>query len=361
MFWALERHCGEVVPLGPVPPDITLYLGKVRNQLSLRLLGKKYDYAFSTLIARHYAQRFAAKLARERFDWVFAPAASTEIAFLDTPLPLVYLSDATVSLLRGYYPDFSNLTNEKEAEEIERRATRRAGLLVYPSQWAAASARRDYGVDSDRLVVVPFGANLEPAPAHEEALGRQPGDRCQLLFLGVDWQRKGGEITFETLLALDRLGIPAQLTICGCVPPARFDHPHLKVIPFLGKNNPAQSRQLLTLLLASNFLLLPTRADCTPIVLCEAAAAGLPVLVADTGGVAGAVQDGENGFILPYEARGEAYARQIAWIYGEPERYIALVRSSRASFEARLNWDSWAMTIGSLVQERWAIPAGATI
>ena len=42
--------------------------------------------------------------------------------------------------------------------------------------------------------------------------------RCHLLFLEVDWVRKGGDIAFETLLKLEELDMQAELLVCGCAP-----------------------------------------------------------------------------------------------------------------------------------------------
>ena len=101
----------------------------------------------------------------------------------------------------------------------------------------------------------------------------------------------------------------------------------------------------------ADFLLLPTRSDCTPIVFSEANAFGLPVITTDTGGVAGIITDGENGFMLPVSARGAAYAQVIARLYQDDQRYAELVKSSRATFDHRLNWDAWGTTVKKLLDE----------
>jgi glycosyltransferase involved in cell wall biosynthesis len=77
----------------------------------------------------------------------------------------------------------------------------------------------------------------------------------------------------------------------------------------------------------------------------------MPAITTNTGGVAYVVRDGENGYILPFEARGEAYARVIAGLYQDEQRYLRLVQSSRAAFEERLNWDTWATTVNMLIVE----------
>lgn len=119
----------------------------------------------------------------------------------------------------------------------------------------------------------------------------------------------------------------------------------MTVIPFLDRNDVEQYKQLEALYAVSNFLLFPTRNDCTPIVCCEASAYGLPVITADTGAVSEVVSNGENGFVLPYNARGGAYAEVIARLYRDEQHYTALMKKCRDLFEQRLNWDTWGSAI----------------
>lgn len=355
MARALEKQVGAVFPLGPV--DLRRrFLGKVLNGVA-RLFGKQYDYTHSIFMAKGYARAFERRLHGQNPDLIFAPAASTEIAFFETKTPIVYTSDATLARMVDYYPGFTRLLLRSihEGNLIEQKTMTNAALLVYPTAWAARSAVEDYGVDPQKVHIVPFGANLDALPAREKILARKKSGRCRLLFLGVNWERKGGPLAFETLLQLEKMGLPAELTVCGCIPPARFSHKAMTVIPFLDKNDSAQSKHLAHLFLESDFLLLPTRYECYGVVFCEAAAFGLPVISTDTGGVSGVVREGENGHLLPYEATGADYARLIAEIYRDDKRYYELVRQARQAFEERLNWDIWAQTVKRLLAEKLGI------
>ena len=54
-------------------------------------------------------------------------------------------------------------------------------------------------------------------------------------------------------------------------------------------------------------MLFPTRADCTPIALCEAAAYGIPVVAADVGGISSIVTP-NTGRLMPATSTPEDYA-----------------------------------------------------
>jgi glycosyltransferase involved in cell wall biosynthesis len=351
MSMALQTHCGDVHCLGPVRPAVQT-AAKAFNRASRLLLRKGYDYSHSSLVAKRYAQLFKRRLAGRSLDWLFAPAGSTEIAFLDDSVPIVYESDTTFALMRDYYAVYSNLFHfsECEAHSIERLAIRKASLLIYTSEWAAQSAVRDYQADESKIHIIPHGANFEDIPAADAVLRPRESDKCRLLFVGVDWVRKGGEIAVETVSRLRAMGIPAELTICGCVPPAGFCTPELRVIPFLDKNDAAQRKQLAELYLRSHFLLFPTRRDCSPIVFCEANAFGLPAITTNIGGIPDIVTEGKNGFMLPPSSGGSEYAKLISHIWQDPKCYSELASSSRRVFDERLNWDAWAVAVGKLLQ-----------
>ncbi len=353
MARALESHCGEIFHLSPIPFSKEKLVGRAINKSSRIFFRKNFRYHSSFLFAKRFAKVTTQRLVGQSFDLIVAPSGATEIAFLKTDIPIVFLEDSTYGQLFDYYPVCSNLMKRSiyEMNTIQDLALKKASAVIYSSAWAARSAIEDYGADPKKIHVVPFGANIDEPPPREVALAREKSERCRLLFLGVDWVRKGGDIAFETLLKLEELGVQAELIVCGCTPPERIAHERIKVIPFLDKNDERQRKELEQLLMSADFLLVPTRADCTPIVFCEASAFGLPVITTDTGGVPEVVGEGENGFLLPYEARGDAYAEVIARVYHDDERYAELVRASRAAFEERLNWDAWGVAVKHILAD----------
>ncbi len=311
--------------------------------LARAIIGKSYDHRHSLLTAREYAFRFGRKLAAGTFDVIFAPVASTEISLLKTHIPIVYLSDILFPDYQDYYPQCSHLLKFSSAEvgRIEALAMHKASAFICPSSWVGTRAMDTYGLPKERVHVLSFGANLAKEPTFEEATRPRNLDVCRLLLLGVDWERKGGQVALETLKHLLDAGLDAELTICGCVPPTGVSHPKMTIIPFLSKRDPAQAARLAKLLHSATLLILPTQADAAPIVICEACAYGLPTIVRDTGGVGSVVEDGVNGYKVGKHEGARAYADIILDLYQNPERYHALSISSRQKYEQRLNWDAW--------------------
>ncbi|UCG92029.1 MAG: glycosyltransferase family 4 protein [candidate division WOR-3 bacterium] len=352
MAKAIEKHCGDIYYLGPIESNFKI-IGRACNKISQLFFKRKYNYTHSLMLAKSYARTFNNKIRNHYYDLIFAPAAATEIALLQTKIPIVYSSDITFALMNNYYPEFTGLLNisAREGNIIEELAIKKAALIFYPTKWVARSAIKHYHADKTKIFIIPFGANLDEIPSKEEIFKKKKSGRCRLFFLGVDWKRKGGEIAFETFLKLEDLGIQSELIVCGCTPPKEFRHHSMTVIPFLNKNDERQRKKLNTLFYFSDFFLLPTSSECSPIVFCEANAFGLPVITTDTGGVTGIIKKGENGFALPISARGTDYAKIICHIYKDDRYYAKLVRASRQVFEDKLTWDTWGVTVKKLVTE----------
>ncbi len=352
MAKALEKHVGKVVRLYPDDSLLTKTIeisGKALNRLSYLAVRRHISTDHHRILSKRLAREFTPRVVRSGCDVIFAPNASVEIANLATNIPIVYSTDMNWADIVDYYPSCSALFEfaRLEGDRIEAAAIGKASELIFPSTWAARTAVDYYNADPRKIHCIPFGANFEEGdvPPREAALRHSLDRGINLLWVGVDWQRKGGVTAYECLLGLLNKGVEARLVVCGCVPPGRYRHPRLEVVPFLSKRDPAQRRRLSELFLEANFFLFPTAAEGFGVVLCEASAHGLPCLVRDTGGVGGAVKDGENGYLLPSDAKGEQYAEKILTIVQDRSVYDELVRTSRRAYEEKLNWDAWGRAV----------------
>ena len=260
------------------------------------------------------------------------------------------MSSKNSNNVHKYYNLYSSQEDFNLAYNQELIAVSKASKAIYSSHWAAQSAISEYKAEADRVEIVPFGANLDNTSNSIEKLSqRYSSCCCRLLFLGKDWQRKGGDIAFKTLTSLIEKGVDAELVVVGCIPPSEVQHDKLKVIPFLNKNNYHHQKKLSELFLRSHFLIFPTRADCSPIVICEANAFGLPVITTDVGGIPSMIKNGKNGYMIPLTKTGDDYASLIAQVFSDKSGYEQLVKSSRQEYEQRLNWDKWAESVHHII------------
>jgi len=329
---ALERQGLDVMYVTSDGLTVPLRLySKLRNSLGRH----RYLVDREPRLAKQRSRRLHDSLPPE-IDLVFSPG-TLPVAHFQSPPPFAFWADATFTAMVGFYPGFSRLARGtlRRGDEIERRAIQRCAAAIYASDWAAESALRDYDADKSKVHVVPFGANMENLPteaAAHELIATRPRDRCRLLFVGVEWERKGGPVAVETTRLLNARGLPTELTIVGCTP--RVSEEFVRVVGFIDK---ARAPECLSAHFArSHFLILPARAECYGLVFAEASAFGVPSLVTCVGGVPTAVHSGANGQLFDVAAEPHRYADFVEATMPE---YDNLARATVREYHRRLNWN----------------------
>ena len=343
---ALERAGAKVVVLGPLRPQPILFLCQLFNKLSLLLVGKRFHYRDSFIIARAYKRILERRLKGVQADLLIAPAGLAAIAYLRTPIRIVHINDRSIRAALEYHVILKDLLDfsREQSLRLEQEALFNAQLTIYASEWAAEATREAFPIIAPFVHVIPMGANLEPAPPPPAARDFPP-ERLKLLMIGVDWENKGGPIAYDALMALKRRGYPAQLVVCGCDVPAGFNDPDLVCEGFLSKDVPEERAQLEEHLRTADFFILPTRFEAYGIAFCEAAAYGIPALGTRTGGVPTIVRDGETGFLLDLGHSGAHYADRIQELVNDPARWQRMRTAARQRFEEHFTWDAFVAAL----------------
>ena len=251
----------------------------------------------------------------------------------------------TLATAIDFYPHFSEFCEEsiRNGKAMERMALKKACLVIYTSKWAADEAIKIYKLDESAVKVVNYGPNLDSTPSSRAVKRGVEGRKkspCKLLFLGIDWHRKGGDLAVEIVKKLNEDGIPSELAVVG---PTELDEEFPDFVRLYGRINKSKKEGLELfdqLMQNSHFLLLPTRADCTPHAIFEASANGLPTISTDVGGIASMVTNDVNGRIFPLDDVVDGSCSVIADYMKNYDDYTRLALSSYQEFESRLNWAS---------------------
>jgi glycosyltransferase involved in cell wall biosynthesis len=157
--------------------------------------------------------------------------------------------------------------------------------------------------------------------------------------VGRDWKRKGGDLVIAAAAHLVAQGIRVELDLVGCDVPRRYQAlPWVKTHGLLRLNAAGERRRLGALFAGAHFAFIPSRAEAYGMTFAEANAFGVPVISTSTGGITSIVRSGVNGYLLPMNAEGPAYAEVIAAAFRHPGEYARLARASFQEFESRLNW-----------------------
>ena len=348
MTKTLQTQFPDLLPVRTPSPIWFQHL----RRASLKASGGRVDLYWNYSLARWNASHLAACLKAERIDLAVCIANSRLSAFLAEQLPTVHVSDATVPLMRDYYSEFSRLPKARvqNAWQLDRTSVLRSRACLFSTEWAARSAIRDYGADPSRVHTIPWGANMhaQDVPSDDCAV---PNDVCHLVFIGVDWDRKGGAIAVAATMRLAAAGYAVKLHIIGAKPDLPHKAKSIIIHGLINKATPEGRLEFDRVMRQAAFLFVPTRQDCSPMVFPEANSYGIPVITTQTGGVPDVVHEGVNGHLLAIEATADAYADFIWTIWSDRSRYTRLRKSSRAQFDHVLNWNCWLSAATPIIRD----------
>jgi len=202
-----------------------------------------------------------------------------------------------------------------------------------------------YGVPAERAVCV--GGGPVAALAVEPDADRYR--RQNIVFVGYDWERKGGPEVVDAFAQVRRQLPNATLTIVGASPAisqAGVDVvgpvPPTEVGRFLGR--------------ASAFCM-PSRREPFGLVYIEAMHAGLPVVARRQGAVLDFVIDEQTGFLVDQDPR--ALADALVRLLRDPDRCAEMGKRARTLVETRYTWEHTQRVMWDAIRPRLSEPRQA--
>lgn len=348
----LEDEDTKVHYLGPLTKKYAI-LPKVKSRI-YNFLHKGYHPWADPIFNKDYVSQIANKLATTSSDIVLSPDINF-ISYLKSKLPIVIWVDSTYAGYINYYQEYSNLSRETidDLINMDKLALEKCKFAIFSSEWAAVNAIDQYKISKDKVKVVPFGANIECNRTFEDIktiIEAKSSEKCKLLFIGSNWNRKGGDVAFEVVRNLNSMGLNTELTVVGCKPVLNEPLPSfLKVIGVINTFTDAGLTQINKLFTESHFLILPTKADCTPHVLAEANSFGVPCLATNVGGIPTMIKDDINGKTFAVDASISEYSTYIASLMTNYNQYKQLALSSFNEYQTRLNWSVACQTVKQIL------------
>jgi glycosyltransferase involved in cell wall biosynthesis len=353
MTKTLQAKFPDLLPVRTPRPVWFQYTRRVARKVTAGRIDLYWNRQLALWNASHLASRFKA----ECVDVVLCIGNAPLSAFLADQLPTIHVSDATVPLMRGYYSEFSRLPKAlaQSAWQLDSASVLRSRACLFSSEWAARSAIQDYGADPSRVHAIPWGANIDQQRGFSDDRAVST-DVCHLVFIGVDWERKGGAIAVAAAMRLSAAGHSVKLHIIGAKPNLHQTGDTIIVHGFINKGTEEGRLEFDRIMRQAAFLFVPTRQDCSPMVFPEANSYRVPVITTHTGGVPDVVHEGVNGHLLPIEATADAYADLIWTIWSDRAGYDRLRKSSRAQFDHALNWNSWLSAAAPIIEDAASSP-----
>ncbi len=312
------------------------------KKLFYNITGRRYQAVREPRLLKDYARQIAERLPND-IDCIFAPSSMT-VAYLEVEIPVFFYTDATFDGMIDYYPTFVNLCQEtqKNGYMAEKKALANAKMAFYASDWAAQSAIKNYGIEQSKVKIVAFGANifeeLTDTKIQQNIIERSTSV-CNLLFIGVDFVRKGGKLAFEVAQKLNADGIKTILHVVG-IPdlPAQYSTEFVKNYGYVNKNQDEGKAIFTKLFSESHFLIVPSEAEAYGLVYCEANAHGIPAIGTNTGGIPTIIKNDINGWIFDKANFTNDCFNNIKNTFTSPDKYKKLAHSSLQEYKVRLNW-----------------------
>jgi glycosyltransferase involved in cell wall biosynthesis len=370
--WGAGYHIAKTLESQDISLDYVQILDRTYEHILVRYLVRykskfyskfsRRDYATwaEPIIIRDYASQISSRLSSLNSDIIlFVENQSIfSLAYFKSKQPVVVWTDTSLAgLIDFYFKPFDNFCNEtkKNIYAMEKAGLDSCNLILFSSDWAAQTAIKTYGIEPSKVRVVPWGANIECNRTDEDVksiVESRTTTPCKLLFMGVDWYRKGGDIAVEVAKELNKMGLNTELLIAGTQPITNEPLPSfVKTIGLIDKYTDEGINKMNQLFCESHFLIMPSRADCSPIVLAEANSFGLPCLTTNVGGIPTIIKEGLNGRTFSLKANILEYCTYITSLMGNYSEYKRLARSSFHEYQSRLNWAVAGKTAKQLITE----------
>jgi glycosyltransferase involved in cell wall biosynthesis len=193
------------------------------------------------------------------------------------------------------------------------------------SNFARDSVIGDYAIEPERVACVYTGMNvaIDP-PANKDYAGQH------IVFVGVEWERKGGPETVAAFRQALAVCPQARLTIVGCTPD--IDLPNCTVVGRVPKEEVARYLREATI------FCMPSRIEPAGIAFTEAAMYKLPVLSANSGGIPDRVIHGETGYLVDV-GDSETLARYLIELLQNPEKCRAMGEAGYRLASEHFTWE----------------------
>jgi glycosyltransferase involved in cell wall biosynthesis len=217
---------------------------------------------------------------------------------------------------------------------VEKTIYESAKVTFTTSTFAGQSLVEDYGLDPARTECVLSGTNVRRTA---KPVGKP--FRGVVLFVGVDWRRKGGPDLVAAFARIADAHPQARLRIVGCAPPV--DHPRIEPLGRLSLEETAAQ------FMEADIYCMPSYHEPSAVALVEAQLYSLPVITTNVGGSPDRLVDGETGLLITAgDIAGLAAA--LDRLLGDPARCRTMGDAGVRFASERFSWE----TVGSHLAAR---------
>jgi glycosyltransferase involved in cell wall biosynthesis len=266
------------------------------------------------------------RLRGANFAFTFQTQAMFDASLPDIP-HFIY-TDHTHLENRNYPAPEAGTPLSLTWSQMEKGAYQNARMIFTMSRNISRSLINEYGCSPQRVKCVYAGSNVS-----SEASGNIDRSRFSaknILFVGVEWERKGGPVLLEAFRLLRRAHPEARLTIVGCSPQISEPGVHIE-----GRVPLAEVPRYYR---SASVFCLPTLNEPFGLVFLEAASFGLPVVATRIGAIPEIVMDGKSGYLVEPQNAAELAAR-LGDLLRDPRRAEQFGTYGHEWVSRRYSWE----------------------
>jgi len=292
----------------------------LRREASVRDSYSRTSYLFRKI---HAAMPAVVDPARHAFSFQTQSMYDTSVAGVPH---FVYTDHTHLSNLRARYFEPSKLRPQRWLA-LERTIYQNATRIFTRSQHVAADLLEHYNVPPAKVVCVYAGANV--TVAEDTLLANDGYANRHILFVGGDWERKGGPVLAAAFARVLRVLPDAHLTIVGARP--RLNLPNCTVLGSVPIN------ELSSHYARASVFCLPTRLEPFGVAVLEAMMHRLPVVGTSIGALPEMIRDGVNGHLVPPDDAAQLAAALLD-LLRDPLRCRQFGDAGYEAANARYTW-----------------------
>jgi glycosyltransferase involved in cell wall biosynthesis len=239
----------------------------------------------------------------------------------------VYTDSTVLANLYFKHADFACVPSAAWLD-CERAIYTEAARTFVMSGHVARSLTELYGIEPRKVAQVYVGANLERPPTEARPA---PADNKTILFVGVEWQRKGGPELVQAFQRLPARHADARLLIVGVSPP--LDAPRCDIV---GRVPPQRIGEYYA---QAAIFCMPTRLEPFGIAFIEAMMHSLAVAAPRQGAMLDYIREQDTG-VLYDPGDGADIARALTWLLDHPLERQAMAARGFEVARTRYTWDA---------------------
>jgi glycosyltransferase involved in cell wall biosynthesis len=239
-------------------------------------------------------------------------------------VPWIHETDQSFGQFIGGYSKVKSSIRIKAAELFSTylNTCKCRGVITW-SEWAKRGYVQD-GVDRSKVFVIP--------PSFEQVSDRKPHEGTNMLFIGRDYARKGGQTAVRVYEVLKNEFSNIRLLYVGKVGDNKIAaqmkrDPRIRYLPSVSGS--VLEEQIFPV---SDLFFLPTRADAFAISVVEAMSRGIPVVASNVCALPEIVENGVSGLLSAPDEVNE-FARNITALLGNPPRMRRMGEEARKRVE----------------------------